>query len=67
MSKQKFIESAKHVFNQNPEVKELHFTSNGQAFQNKHYANLHAKELPSKEVITITPDDVKGKKAIQQD
>jgi hypothetical protein len=69
MASEKFLAGAKNVFEKNEDIHELHFTADGQAFHKKANANSHAKEIGSKEVTTVTREDIgtKKQKAVSDD
>lgn len=46
-------EIAKHIFARNPKVDELHITSDGQAFYEKHQAEGHAQRLKDQKIETV--------------
>ena len=48
------MEKAKRIFKSNPEAKELHVTSDGNHFLDKHHAHNHASTQKDKTVTTIT-------------
>lgn len=43
----------KYIFNQYPEIKELHVTSDDQAFKQENDAKAHARTLDDKEVALV--------------
>lgn len=47
------------IFKTNPNLKEVHMTSDGQAFYNDNDAKLHAKSLEDKKVeLVLNPDHI---------
>ena len=47
------------IFKTNPNLKEVHMTSDGQAFYNDNDAKLHAKSLEDKNVeLVVNPDHI---------
>jgi hypothetical protein len=60
-------ERAKEIFKANPDMEELHFTSDGTPFEGKNNAENHAKSLDGKKVETFSRDEFdlpKEKKAV---
>lgn len=52
-------EIAKHVFARNPKLSELHITSDGQAFHEKHQAQGHAGRLKDQKVTLVQRETLK--------
>jgi len=57
------------IFESNPQLKEVHVTTDGQCFYNEHDAKMHAKSLEDKKVeLVLNPDHLEVvSEAIEED